>query len=545
MSGLTIRDIIDLVEANRFEEALEIQRRISPAAPYLPALSRALTKALFQAERWDLAIRLLNTVAGQYPNECFFWLCLAFSLVMENREEEAKRPLDNAARLRETAADPDVDRLLDAILWRIHQTFSLDEVGRLSRWYAMFGSLDATIRRRIGGGGERRAAPSSVGIRDLSESGIGRFLEQRFQLWERGDIEPPQGAAAPSRPSPDLVGLRVMICFRRRTRAALGSRDHEAPLHYANSARDAGLTVLEHDISAFIFPQPHADDQKRSEIERLERVIAEFRPNVVLFDWPIHPFITFEDELFGPPDPVMNAEVFTRRLSNLKTRYGFCLVPVFLDVWVSQWTPAVAAAASLADAAIHYHPALSRAPGNPLAGKDVCMPGIIFSDRVLFDDGRDRDIAFAFAGSCCTYMRTFWFSQIKNRGLPIRLLSGDFDGAAVVPVSEYAQRLRRTKVSLNIGSRDRHISIITGRVLESMMSGCLLLDEQNDQMDHFFVPYVHYLPFADMDELEALVGFLSAHDEWRRKIAQAGTAWVNDRYSKVNQWRTIVATAQA
>lgn len=533
--------------AGRADDAVDLYWSVPSDDPAYAEITAAICGALFRAKLWAPAAACLKRAVETSPNSIGPWMWLSLCLIELGRDEEALQCQRNIILLRESGGDSaaNFEKLIEPIYHHAHVAFHLGDHAKALRIYSYFALGDPLMRRRLGT--ERRTTRPPTTAEDLGDRGIGRFLDGMFARWERGELPDPPGLATGEEGFRDFSKLRLLICVRDRTFARTDSRKHELGHHLEETARDVGFTVLRHDGTPHLFPQAYTEEEKHAEIDRFERVLREFRPHLVVMDWPISPFIDFEDSIFGSPDPILNAEYYLERLPRLKRELGFSLVALFIDVWVGQWLPAVRAAAAAADLGVHYYPKLTGARLNPLGAKDLCLPGIIFSDRVLHDGPDEgRDIDMAFVGSVFTYIRSFWFTLIERRGLPIKLLTNAYQGGGrqVAPTTEdFAALMRRIKISVNIGSRDRAVAIIVGRVLESVKSGCLLFEEANPQTAHFLVPFIHYVPFGDIAELEAYARFFLAHDDWRHRIAASGLEWTRTRLSKENLWSRIVVRA--
>lgn len=537
----------DFLAAGAADAACDLYWSIADDDPAYPALTASICGALFRARQWPQAAACLKRATESHPNSIGPWMWLCLCLIELDRYEEALQCQHHVVTLRATGGDAaaNFEKLIDPIYQHAHMAFHLGDSAKALRIYSCFAVADPLMRRRFGT--ERRTVRPPTAAEDLSDRGIGRFLDGVFDRWERGETPRPAGLAAAEEGFRDFGRLRLLICVRERTFARPDSRKHELGEHLRETAEDVGFNVMLYDGTPHLFPHAYSAEEKQEEINRFEQTLREFRPHLVVMDWPISPFIDFEDSIFGTPDPILNADYYLTRLPQLKSELGFSLVALFIDVWVGQWLSAVRAAAGVADVGAHYYPQLSRSRLNPLGDKDLCLPGIIFSDRILRSGPEEeRDIDMAFVGSVFTYIRSFWFSLIRRRGLPVQLLTNAYQGGErqVAPTTEaFAALMRRMKISVNIGSRDRAVAIVVGRVLESIKSGCLLFEETNPQTAHFFAPFVHYVPFNDIVELEAYARFFLTHDDWRRRIADTGLEWSRTRLSKENLWSRIVTRA--
>ena len=61
------------------------------------------------------------------------------------------------------------------------------------------------------------------------------------------------------------------------------------------------------------------------------------------------------------------------------------------------------------------------------------------------------------------------------------------------------------------------------------------------QLSEYFVPYVHYAPFSNIDELIGTARFLSRRPEIAERIAREALAWYNERYAAPLFWQAVAA----
>jgi hypothetical protein len=91
-----------------------------------------------------------------------------------------------------------------------------------------------------------------------------------------------------------------------------------------------------------------------------------------------------------------------------------------------------------------------------------------------------------------------------------------------VPHLEYRRILQNSKISINFSESVDGQHQIKGRVWESLISGCLLMEQLNDEIIHFFQDGVHYVSFSTKEELVEKLLFYASNVKARKEIAMRG-----------------------
>ncbi|MBM2841982.1 MAG: hypothetical protein HW412_2510, partial [Bacteroidetes bacterium] len=92
-------------------------------------------------------------------------------------------------------------------------------------------------------------------------------------------------------------------------------------------------------------------------------------------------------------------------------------------------------------------------------------------------------------------------------------------------------------------ARNPSTRIITGRVWESILAKALLLEEENDEIKNYFVPFVHFIPFRSVNQLETYIRYFETHEDARRRIVNEASAWFQRRFSKERVWHSLIDVA--
>ena len=74
----------------------------------------------------------------------------------------------------------------------------------------------------------------------------------------------------------------------------------------------------------------------------------------------------------------------------------------------------------------------------------------------------------------------------------------------------------------------------------AMAAGVVLLDEENILTSAYFVPFVHFAPFATQYELAYAIKFFSENPESARRIGAAASAFCREHYSSEAIWSSLL-----
>ena len=118
----------------------------------------------------------------------------------------------------------------------------------------------------------------------------------------------------------------------------------------------------------------------------------------------------------------------------------------------------------------------------------------------------------------------------------INLYYGAFEKENQCSNEKYYEILSKAKIGINFSmSVDRHQ--LKSRVFETMLSGCMLLEEKNDQTSYYFNEGVDYDSFSTKEELLLKINFYLNNDNIRIKIANSGRQKVNNLYNGQIFWQ--------
>ncbi|MEO5350054.1 MAG: glycosyltransferase [Magnetococcus sp. YQC-3] len=181
------------------------------------------------------------------------------------------------------------------------------------------------------------------------------------------------------------------------------------------------------------------------------------------------------------------------------------------------------------------------APSRPIwqepgiAGKVIQLPFPFLEENYL-PPGAPLTGEPQFFGSISGYNwhRAFWIPAFEQARLPVKSIvaTHETDGlSALASFSIYMRALANATCCINLSMRANQHCTVTGRSFETMFSGALLLQETSSDMYRYFIPGEHYLEFATLPELAAIIRFIQEHPEEAEAVRQRGNAFIHEHYS--------------
>ena len=288
---------------------------------------------------------------------------------------------------------------------------------------------------------------------------------------------------------------------------------HTDLISYPNLIKDAGLAQIR--------------------LQELRDYVAKIRPHVILFD---ANYIGSQNTI----NPYL--------LNELQQITGARIVAFLADAWGDQGRNMIHYWAEQSDLLLHIAPGGLSDLGNPIAAKTVLIP--LPLDHSIFYKGRTQSFDISFVGSYVGALRPFWLSHIMKIATQHSMTKCMIPHARLAhecpDFDEFARILRHSRIAMNFSSRvltgkNSTTRILTGRAWQAIAAGCLLFEEENEPIKTFFTPFVHYVPFANVAQLKAFLLFFTSHEDYRKRIADAGNDWYNTWYSNERIWSYILA----
>jgi hypothetical protein len=302
------------------------------------------------------------------------------------------------------------------------------------------------------------------------------------------------------------------------------------------SAREFGLVV--HEFNSHVLkPGSTVDDFAPN----LQQEIIAFRPDVIFFDDLFHLGIS------AVSDAV--AEQVASMLEQVRTLLGVRVVRSLPD----GWNTALKGDDHLfrgfgrsVDLLHHCHPKIL---GRGSAAQQASTWCYTYPTSLEPASVARAGIARAcFVGTVhyASIARAVWWAEAAGQGLPIDfVVTLPWQTAHLnhPPISDtaYSNLLVGHQFVLNLTQRLGETCILTGRTIEALLAGSVLLEENSVDSAYFFQPGLHYMPFESLADLRVLIERLLTQPERCRALADAGRQWAARYCSGEVFWAELFA----
>lgn len=322
----------------------------------------------------------------------------------------------------------------------------------------------------------------------------------------------------------------------RRTLVVMAERIHGNPEfiendvfhHVARSAAAYGLEVRTFAADRLVFDTPNraawTDAQISDAWADLQRTIREFRPEIVVIqsDWPTERTLDL---------------AWARGL-----RAGGCRVVVVLsDVYDSEfdyfglWAPE-------ADALVYFNGETTQPQCSGHADKAFLAHGLPM-DAALFaaPPGEEKEFDAAVVGGN-TRSRRELLELLQAHGVAVAACLHHRLTRNSPTLEQYGLFTRKGRLTVNTGrvEKTRALSIVTGRCFEAVLARTVLLEEVGSRLSDVLLPFVHYVPFANADQLVSFARFLLRNEDYRRRIAEQAFDWHHRHYGAERFWPALL-----
>ena len=506
-----------------------------------PRCVRTFAQIAYDCRNWNDAAVLWRIAAGADPNNIEAWIKLAHCLLELDQIADAEVCASKGKLLCERAlqsdAEVDLDELLACIYQQICLHFLRNAWPKANDLLRLFGLPGSYLGRVTNGAGAANVGES------LRDQDIQRRLDMALTQWEANRCTVPYLQQQHGLPGSESIfamrpAKRILLVLRKYFLSRSDSREHELAVFFQASARAVGLETLFFPADPFLNPAAITPEKQYSELDRLGRLILSAKPDLVIFDDLCNQ--QFGSEFIGP-------EVYRKVFCALKAMHPFKLVGLYADAWMPKSWTILDLTSSFLDV-VWPLAACSAASWERFPGTRVFWAPIPYPDHHFAVQPSGKDINAAFVGGLFDYNspRGVWLTLIKLRRIPCQLflsthtMSGSKAGATP---EEYAAFMSRLRISVNFSARATAKKVMTGRAWESIIAKSLLLEEDNEEIKRFFVPFVHYIPFKNIDELQAYLSFFERNESARRAMAERAFDWFQRLYSKERIWSGLLATA--
>jgi hypothetical protein len=162
-------------------------------------------------------------------------------------------------------------------------------------------------------------------------------------------------------------------------------------------------------------------------------------------------------------------------------------------------------------------------------------------DFSLFYPGNgERDINVSFLGFIEGYrnVRLDYLRYLQEHQAGVYVGGGRGEGR--LEEKALADIMRRSKIGLNFSFSIPGTHQLKGRIFQTMFSGALLMESDNNETPQFFTPMVDYVVFDSKEDLLEKCRYYLDHDEERQEIAYNGYLKATTKYNHQVYWDTIM-----
>lgn len=159
-------------------------------------------------------------------------------------------------------------------------------------------------------------------------------------------------------------------------------------------------------------------------------------------------------------------------------------------------------------------------------------------DPKLFYKTENRDIGISFIGGINNEERHGYLSHaINTHKLPIVVKGGQRNEK--LSEEQYAQLIRRSKISINFPWSNGSFWQTKGRIFEVFAVGGLLMERKNPSTPKLFIPNKDYVEYDSPDDFVEKVKYYLNKPEECDIIAQQGYETYQSKYTAKHFWNAI------
>ena len=158
-------------------------------------------------------------------------------------------------------------------------------------------------------------------------------------------------------------------------------------------------------------------------------------------------------------------------------------------------------------------------------------------DERIFSAGNSKEIDVSFVGTTSGYTtRINYINWLKSR-IPLHVSGGQREHK--LTIEQYADILKKSKITLNFPDKPDGSIQAKCRIYETMLSGTLLLEKENNAIQNWFAPMEHYIPFTSCEDLlNKIHHYLTNKQDYERIVSNAMQKMKTD-YSSNNWWTKV------
>ena len=106
--------------------------------------------------------------------------------------------------------------------------------------------------------------------------------------------------------------------------------------------------------------------------------------------------------------------------------------------------------------------------------------------------------------------------------------------------------MNRAKYCLGMGQKSQNFWLVTFRSVESIAAGTILFQQvgpTDDPLSFFYKPFLHYLPFSTLADLEAIFSLCKFHGIEIEKLESRALIYHQAVFGDKVLWNRLIATA--
>lgn len=267
--------------------------------------------------------------------------------------------------------------------------------------------------------------------------------------------------------------------------------------------------------------------QKLKVLESLASKVILFKPNIVIYD----DFMAqgIENEI---------ALDFGKLISKLRDSMGFCLIGLYLDSWMPNQKNAISNFGHLLDYIwIPTQPNFQFAHSDKLIKLPMPRPPLNLS-LINIENKINRAL---FRGTIERYNldRAKFIHKLREKKLNVDIFISNSPNSNILNDYQYLQTITNYKANINFSKRPTSDKIVTGRVWETLLARSILVEEENEQIKYFLTPYLHYIPFNSVRDIEIILDYLDRNIEKCKLLIESNSVFISNYYHSDKVWRYI------
>jgi hypothetical protein len=359
-----------------------------------------------------------------------------------------------------------------------------------------------------------------------AEAVIASLFDAHLRLFESNQAPRPDLLPAPL-PHIDVTGRRVFLIQNEHIGADPRFVRNDIGDNLAHSAGAQGQIVNRSAAAHLVLLcKPDVEQPARlgEGLEILRSEIAAFKPDVIILD----------GNFIGTEKTVQAHHIAQFRDSRCKVVVTvgdlYDSQPNFLDYWGAS-----------ADLVLAFNAGSTHADISDQRDKLFYWPCLPFEPDLfhpLPDDQKLHDLCVL--GSL-NRARDIYVDLLRSYGLEGFYCIHDRSTMAAPDAEQYRALLASSRLVFNNGYITSAESILTGRLFETILAGSVVMEEAGSDAARLFVPFVHFVPFANIHQLVGFSQFLLKHPDRRVAIASRALAWSKEHLPTKAFWSHLWA----